>query len=569
MRRLILCFSVLLVSLSVKAQLNNDSIKNGLSLQVYSDGTLGSIRELSSNLKIGFTGALWVRADDNSFNPLHAFSFFNGIGTMFHDTIGDLHPGPITNDVNALSNYNKVWKITRSVVDSFLAGQYGGNIPPEILNWPAHGRVNYGESYYLAPFIDFNQDSQYNPFDGDYPCFPGDEALFFVSNDSTTSNNQRPALNIEILGMAYCYKQGNFLDSTLFVNFSLRNKGDDLWNFEVGVFEDFDVGNPIDDLTATFIDQNTVITYNSDSIDEGAIGFGYNPPAVGLTVRTGIRAKAYDGIDNDKDGCVDGIRDAQGNCIPENYGMNNIEYWKLSASHYFNNNTSSINGNPSDAKDFNAYMSSKWLDGNNLVIDSPSGFLNTNNGDGHRTDTLGIPTRFCFAGTSYDTSGAFLPNQPSNWFENPLDNNDKRIYAGLGKKNVFVSEDILQISLAYFYARDTNSLNSFDAAYAMAQKINAFKDSAVSCAGSRLIAVAQNQTDTPLELYPNPANQLLRISAPHYAQQEALIYNTNSQLVSKTVLNAAGEQIVDVVDLPVGLYIIKIGSQTQRFMISR
>jgi hypothetical protein len=45
----------------------------------------------------------------------------------------------------------------------------------------------------------------------------------------------------------------------------------------------------------------------------------------GLTVLSGIQANWFDALDNDKDGCVDGVRDANGICQPIDSANNVIE----------------------------------------------------------------------------------------------------------------------------------------------------------------------------------------------------------------------------------------------------
>ena len=48
------------------------------------------------------------------------------------------------------------------------------------------------------------------------------------------------------------------------------------------------------------------------------LGYGLNPPAVGFDFFQGPFADYFDGRDNDRDGCPDGVRNDEGNCIPEN-----------------------------------------------------------------------------------------------------------------------------------------------------------------------------------------------------------------------------------------------------------
>ena len=45
--------------------------------------------------------------------------------------------------------------------------------------------------------------------------------------------------------------------------------------------------------------------YNGDAEDEGAAGYGFNPPAIGVDFFQGPLADPNDGIDNDRDGVID------------------------------------------------------------------------------------------------------------------------------------------------------------------------------------------------------------------------------------------------------------------------
>jgi hypothetical protein len=554
----------LILPFCIYGQLDKQTLNiNALKVDVVSDGNLEEIKDAALDKYLNYTTQIWLSARDVNDSLCVAAQLYRQSGR-------DFQPGPISNDPNAGNTYNRVWKINKTMIDSFTGGLYGGIVPAPIADWPAHGDTTQGESFYIAPFVDVNGNGYYNPLtDGDYPCILGDQAIFYVFNDDTThTQSSATSLGIEVLAMAYGYSDNSFLDSIVFLEYTLRSKKKELKDFRVAAMADFDIGNSLDDICGTFVDQNTIIGYNSDADDEGALGFGNNPPATGLTVLSGIQANWFDALDNDKDGCVDGVRDANGVCQPIDSANNVIESWRLSSSMHYNN-TASVSGNPSDAQDYVNYMASLWKDGSNLVIENPSGFMDPANGDGFISSGAGTPTLFAYPGNTFDTTGAFLPTSPTNWFESPDNRNDKRMLAGLGHRDTLSIGNVLRFKLALFMARDTNSLNSFDAAYAMAQKINGFEDSVISCSGSRLITVVENELESPFQIYPNPANRLLRIQAPQYAHQEALLFHTNGRLVKTVNLDAAGNQVIEVVDLPSGLYIIKIGRQLQRFVISR
>src|SRR5205814_19665 len=97
----------------------------------------------------------------------------------------DFWPGPLDTlsageDLLTKISYDKMWKVDIDTINEFIKQYALGNvsnysypIPYQIANWPAKGSGNYSRS--MAPFIDYNHDGNYNPFDGDYPFIKGDQ----------------------------------------------------------------------------------------------------------------------------------------------------------------------------------------------------------------------------------------------------------------------------------------------------------------------------------------------------------------------------------------------------------
>lgn len=544
-------------------QLGLDSLTiNALKLNVVSDGNLEDMKAASNNKMLNYTTQLWLSAYDANDSLCVAAQMYRQHGR-------DFQPGPISNDTNARNLYNRVWKINRTTVDSFAAGLFAGMVPSSIASWPAHGNAAQGESFYLAPFVDVNSNGYYNPLiDGDYPCFAGDQAVFFVFNDDTIhANSDTQPLGIEVLGMVYGYSSSTFLDSVVFIDYSMRSLKKELKDFRASVFADFDLGNSIDDIVGTFIDQNTMIVYNADVNDEGPLGFGMNPPATGLTVLSGMQTSTFDGLDNDKDGCVDGVRDSNGVCQPINAAANIVESWKLSSSMYYNNTSSAVSGQPRAGIEYVRYMTSHWRMGFPLVIDDPNGFMSTNNGDGFRPDGTGTPIGFAYPGNSYDTSGAFAPMAPTNWFESPANLADKRAIASVGYSDTLSVGNELRIKVALFMARDSSTINSFDAAHAMAVKINAFVDSVPNCSGSRLIGLQEEKVEQTISLFPNPAQDWVVVSAPSANAKEGVLLSVDGRLIARFKLDDSGKATVHIGALPTGLYIIQIGENAEKLIV--
>jgi len=133
----------------------------------------------------------------------------------------DFFVGPITNDYevsggknipsgNYLQKYDHTWKVTKEEIEYHKAhyADDGYVIPWGIANLPAHGRIQFGESAQLAPYINVSGNSSYTPASGDYPKIRGDEAVLFMLNDALDKHTESEAANslgMEILGMSSEY----------------------------------------------------------------------------------------------------------------------------------------------------------------------------------------------------------------------------------------------------------------------------------------------------------------------------------------------------------------------------
>jgi hypothetical protein len=564
MKKITLFFWVIaFVPVATNAQIAADTLAiNSLSLGITNVGAFIPMQHRASQKSLLFSGGLWLSAKDSSQTLCGSFQDYLGAAIHFS-------PGPISSNPLAQTLYNRVWKVNKAMVDSFVNGFYGTNIPAQIANWPAHGNTSFGESFYLAPFVDVNADGYYSPSLGDYPCIQGNQAVFFMMNDETTNGlRTAPPLGVEFLGMAYAYSSNTFIDSAIFVSYTVRFKRKNLQDIRISMFADFDIGNSIDDIVGTFVDQNTIVAYNADADDQGPLGFGQHPPAAGLTILNGLKVDYYDGLDNDKDGCVDGVRDTNGLCQPIVPGGSPFEYDKLLNAMAFTNNPTTPMGNPQTAMEYSRYMRSIWRDGVPLRYENPSGFLNPMNGDGYSLDTLLPAVGFIFPGNSYDTSGAFEPSAPTNWFASPTLLGDYRLLATVGSLDTILMNDELHIKTAFFMARDTNSLNSYNAAHAMAVKINNHVETIPNCSGSRLVGMAESALPT-FTMYPNPAQNWLTVAALQAPNATGKIVGLDGRVLVTFTTDESGHAAVAVSSLPNGVYVIRIGEKTERLLIQK
>ncbi len=348
-----------------------------------------------------YAGALWIGGYDGA-NLLLA-------GQEYRSTGNDWWPGPLNNiGVNpgiaaeVCQAYDKHYKITASEVANFIGGAAA---TPAITGWPAHGNTSIGEDQYLAPFYDKNGDGVYNPGDGDYPgfdmvgagctesqCVPvdhlfGDETLWWVINDR---GNIHTATNGASMGLeVHCQAFGFFTDDEInnmtFNSYRIYNRSPfAIDSTFIGIWSDVEIGCATDDYVGCDVARGLGYCYNGTNNDvacSGELGYGLNPPAVGIDFFRGPVATPNDGVDNDRDCKID--------------NLDPCEQAIMSHFVYFTNGAPPGYGDPKDAKEYYNYLSGSWANGNHLLYGG-SGF-------GTLTGATNIPCDYCFPGKTDHT----------------------------------------------------------------------------------------------------------------------------------------------------------------------
>lgn len=252
-----------------------------------------------SGKNVGFTSSLWMGGYTAQNNLCFASQLYRNTGT-------DYWPGPIDTGTLATVSYAtstdwaKIWKITRTQIDSFkaLTSHTSNNTPAPILEWPAMGNP-YAKgangapliiNQPMAPFVDVNSDGKYDPMAGDYPAVKGDQMLWWVINDyGATPHNvsSANALGVDIKVSAYAYHRSNSADNIIFYEYQIRNHSDSAYSkFRMAIMADLDLGNPADDYAGFDSSHRLGFLYNGKSQDgTGRPGeYGTNPPIAGLAI---------------------------------------------------------------------------------------------------------------------------------------------------------------------------------------------------------------------------------------------------------------------------------------------
>jgi len=337
-----------------------------------------------------FAGALWIGGVDDGGQLKVAAMTYRQSGNDFWP--GPLNTSNATISADECNKWDTHFKLERSDVEEYVA-RFDTDptyvVPSSIEDWPAHGDESQGQDKYLAPFFDVNGNGEYEPLDGDYPDYNitgtndnaklfGDQTLFWIFNDKGNIHTETEAepLGLEIHAQAFGFTADNEVNDMTFYNYKIINRSTlPLNDTYFGQWVDPDLGYYLDDYVGCDVGLGLGYCYNGDAEDEGAAGYGFNPPAIGVDFFQGPIADIGDGIDNDRDGVID--EDG------EQIIMSKFVYY---------NNDGTVTGNPGNGTDIYNYLRGIWRD--NVPM--------TYGGDGHGGGA-GSTTELCnfmFPGTS-------------------------------------------------------------------------------------------------------------------------------------------------------------------------
>ena len=383
-----------------------------------------------------FSGAIWIGGKDGSGQLKVAAQTYRQSGS-------DFWPGPVDTTTTTISadvclTYDKHFKISFAEVKNFheqyqVAGDLAYPIPDIIKNWPGNGNTNppFFQTQFLAPFYDRSGDGIYDYNDGDYPKFDvdnifdpcdrnrlfGDQTIWWVFNDVGNSHGETGSLlpvGVEIQAQAFGFNTNDEVNNMTFYRYKIINRASTiLTETYFGSWVDPDLGNYLDDFVGCDVERGLGYCYNGDEDDDGALGYGQNPPAVGLDFFEGPIADAFDGKDNDRDGVIDEAG----------------EQIIMSKFVYYNNDNTNI-GNPNTAQQYYNYLDGRWKNNARLVYGG-TGF------GGNPSDTCD----FMFPGDSDPNHiGTFGVDFGFNWSETlpcvgcaPNEPSDRRFLQSAGK----------------------------------------------------------------------------------------------------------------------------------------
>lgn len=432
--------------------------------------------------------------------------------------------------------YQRIWKVSADQIGAFRTAQSNGTLVPEdfldIVEWPAKGNIALGESNYLAPFVDVNQDGDYQPVsDGDYPCINGDEMLFWIMNDIAGPHQESNGLpfGFEIRGSAWRYNcattpncPDTLLDYAIFHRYQIVNFTSNIYRqVFISNWADLDLGDYSDDYVGTDSTLNLSFIYNSSNNDQGNVGYGTPPPAVGIQY------------------------------------LGNPLAPELEFSMTYNADPVSPYGYPQSPADYYQYMQGMWRDSSRLVNNGLNGYAGT---------LAGPETNYVFSGDA-----GFCGTPSNGWTE---------VSAGINAPNrLFVQSigpldiqpgSVFDFDFVTLWAKGSNNLNSVCRLKQLADSVQGWWSGVdrYACSAGVGIQKPQATNQSPLWVYPNPSAGIFRLEWPWQTQSCHLrVFNSFGQMVREQFLPFGESSAeLDLGTMPTGTYWLQLNAGDQTFM---
>jgi hypothetical protein len=318
-----------------------------------------------------FAGALWIGGEDQGVLKLAAMTY--------RQSGSDFWPGPLDRFTGATNgtrcqSYDEIYKINRTDIEKhrelFEANGFvlRGESADAIWNWPGNG-LGPNEPEIIAPFYDEDGDGIYEPENGDFPVLQSecrgseianedntpedqpDQMLFFVYNDrgNIHTETQAQAIGLELRTTAFAYATNDEINNMTFYTTEVINRGvTELQNTYFGQWVDPDLGNYSDDYVGCDVELSLGFCYNGDDNDEGILGYGLNPPSIGVDFFEGPK----------RDTIIDG------ELVREELGMSKFVYYDNDFTDF---------GNPTTPIHYYNYLRGIWKNGDCMTKDGANG----------------------------------------------------------------------------------------------------------------------------------------------------------------------------------------------------
>lgn len=522
----VMIFTISQSSLYSQSVIPFDSLDgNNVKMLVYTDGYLahdkinGSGAYLvpkDSGTSSIYSMDLWITGIDAVNSDTFLFENTYRRSMLFSSTFNGV--GPIANSYSATyeGKYKRLWKLSKDQIEYHKqnVGKSNYVMIDAVENWPAHGDVGNGEAFYLAPFIDWNQDGIYTPEFGDYPCIKGDQAIYTISNNMNADTGYKwTPFPLEIHQLVYSFNTSDPLNNAVFMEYKIVNRSvSEIEEVYVGNWIDFDIGCYNDDFMGCDSNLNFFYAYNGDAFDEdcgGAMGYKSEIPFCGEVF------------------------------------LNQ----KLSSFIMPGRGTNPIRGDATVPKDFVNYLGGRWLDGEKIKV----------GGNGHPSDS----------GASLVSTTYMFPADPRDtvfWNESTVGNVpfDRR---GVGASGPFIIESgqSLELALAIVFTSDASKQgwDDFDTFKSDVNFVQNYYDNNIDYCPYWTTDVAEITFKNEISIYPNPARDIISIDFGKTNSAQVVMYDAFGKEVLSYRINGNKVHTLDVSSLQRGFYLLSINDGQQ------
>lgn len=424
--------------------------------------------------------------------------------------------GPVANDYSLQSwssNFNAVYG-PYQIWHHNTFWQDSNYVPSaEIMAWPAHGDTSNGESWMLAPFVDYNNDGVYNPYDGDYPDVPFDQNHYIVYNDDNNPPDPLGGkrLKVEVETMISTTNKSDIPTPGLFLlNVTIRNKSEHTYDdFYVGFNADFDIEFEFDDYVGCDTLLDMIYGFSKNDRDTDPNTYMKSTPSVGFVF----------------------LNQELGGFMALDHGNNP---WS----------------NPQTTSEAYNLLRSQFRDSVPL----------TYGGNGYGGN---VPVKFAFPGS---------PDIPNQW--NPYDAGDSLVdriaLASFGPFRI-EPEDEICLDIGVLYAFGSDDLPSYQVLKNKMHAVKGWYDNQdYKCnSGTAVSLEAIEAPELHIKLYPNPASSTLNYQIKTLTS-EVLKLRVFDAYGSFTGIETGAQNVpfegeMDISSLSAGVYLMVIESDGRRY----
>ena len=341
---------------------------------------------------------------------------------------------------------------------------------------------------------------------------------------------------------------------------------------QLGMFADFDLGNPNDDYIGSDVARGMMYVLNGDNDDEtgSTVGYGVQPPAFGIVMLQGPY-QDYDGIDNPNTPVVQNAIDSIGisySALGIGYGDGVIDNERrgLSGTRTFLNGGGAT-GAPVTAIDYYNQLRGSWNDNSPQYYGGTGHYLDPN-ADTSTTAAYAYPDVSDQLGV--DTGG--IAQAPWSEVISSQFPGDRRM---LGRTGGFTLEPGAYNSLdfAFVFARATSG-GPQASVQALQMRVDSVRDYFESnllpitagrqdpwCPGATVVTSVQDVagSTTPVQVYPIPATDMITVSISDRTEvnRTAVIYDLTGKVVADHKLQGFSTDI-SIAELERGVYLLKL-----------